>query len=129
MASIRRGFLTYPNRLEAIERAKYKDTESYICANCSHLFNREDINTDHIEPIGVFKNWEDFINKVFVTTDKLQVLCKECHKEKTREELKVMKKEKQLANRSIFQVIRDEWNDLEKESRILEESCGQENIC
>jgi len=124
MASIRRGFLTYPSRLKAIEKARYKNTESYICASCNHLFKREDINTDHKEPVGRFHNWEDFIEKVFVPSNKLQVLCTECHKEKTKIEMKKLreKKEKEfyLANRSIFQEIRDEQLELEKEPSIVE---------
>jgi hypothetical protein len=49
------------------------------------------IFVDHIEPIvghDGFKNWDTVIDRMFVEKDKLQLLCKECHNDKSREERK-----------------------------------------
>lgn len=44
---------------------------------------------DHVEPTGTLKTLEDlplFVARLFVGTDKLQVLCLTCHQIKTNKE-------------------------------------------
>lgn len=60
----------------------------YQCANCKLLWKREDCHGDHIDPVIApstgFIDWNTYIQRLFYT--KIQVLCKTCHKAKTKEE-------------------------------------------
>lgn len=117
IASIKRGFLTHPFRKVAIEKSRVAN--QFKCSKCSKLFSREMIQVDHIEPIAGFKNWNEFIARLFVGPDKLQVLCKKCHKEKTKKEVGFLRNQKKreiyLKNRTIFQALRDEQEELMKQ--------------
>lgn len=64
---------------------------SYKCKACTKLFSSKDIQVDHIVPIGngVYEGIEDakrFAELVYCSYDNLQILCKECHKVKSKEE-------------------------------------------
>lgn len=50
--------------------------------------------TDHIEPIGTHRSWDETIERMFVEVDRLQVLCKECHDQKTKAERDAARREK-----------------------------------
>ena len=123
MAGIRRAFLIHPYRLRALENAK-KYGNKYTCNDCYHQFERSQVTTDHIEQVGSFSSWDEFIERVFVTPDKLQVLCIRCHKKKTKKEMKKLRDKKKrkfyLETRTIFQEIRDEQEELEKQPSIIE---------
>lgn len=58
----------------------------YKCAICSSEFTSTNVQVDHIVPIGKGLDWNEFIEKLFCEKDNLQVLCKLCHKEKTKNE-------------------------------------------
>lgn len=61
------------------------------CAVCKSWFLQRQVSVDHITPAGTLKDYSDlpaFVEKLFVGVDKLQVLCDECHKEKTARERK-----------------------------------------
>lgn len=67
---------------------------SYPCSGCGKLFKGNEVNVDHIDPIGhgVFDKIEDtieFFNAVYCDESNLQILCKSCHKEKTAKEKKI----------------------------------------
>lgn len=52
---------------------------------------KDGVYVDHIEPVigeGGFKTWDLVIERMFVETEGLQVLCKECHTRKTKDERK-----------------------------------------
>jgi hypothetical protein len=56
-----------------------------LCAECQHLFNEEDTVVDHIEPCGPVSSWEEaaeFMRRLLVETDGMQVLCRQCHEGK-----------------------------------------------
>lgn len=63
---------------------------SYKCNRCSDMFGRAEIHVDHIDPvIPIGKKITDITFNVYfdrLFTDHLQVLCKLCHKAKTKEE-------------------------------------------
>ena len=44
------------------------------------------IFVDHIEPVGSFTDWDTYVRKLFCSEDNLQLLCKECHNRKTKNE-------------------------------------------
>lgn len=122
MAGIRRSFLDHPNRLLALEKAKRYD-DVYLCADCGHLFKKHKVVTDHVNAVGSFTNWDEFISRVFVEPDKLQVLCIKCHKKKTKEEMKIFKEERDqrnyLKSRTVFDEIREDQEKLMKEPSII----------
>jgi len=66
--------------------------EHYKCAACKDFFVARDVQVDHIKPVVEptkgFKDWWTYINRLYCEKDNLQVLCKECHKEKTNKERK-----------------------------------------
>lgn len=62
----------------------------YECAECNKHFVAVDVQVDHIDPVvdpkKGFQTWDKFIERMFVEIEKLQVLCKPCHKTKTDQE-------------------------------------------
>ena len=55
------------------------------CAVCKTAFNRWEVQVDHIKPRALFKNPEDAD-----TMGNLRVLCTDCHRAKTKTDLKVL---------------------------------------
>lgn len=58
----------------------------FTCAKCREAFDRKDVHVDHIDPVGSFQNWDDYIERLFCPASNLQILCAPCHKRKTKEE-------------------------------------------
>lgn len=66
------------------------------CAECENIFPRKETDVDHINPkipvtgpVYLSNGWLDFNSlreSYLVTRDELQVLCKVCHKRKTKKE-------------------------------------------
>lgn len=91
---LRRAWMRSPERGIALQNAyvcklkneQGREVKMYRCANCLGLFPAKEVDVDHIENLGSIKSFHDvgvFCERLFVTSDKLQVLCKPCHKEKT----------------------------------------------
>jgi len=83
------------NTLNAAKTEKRKNSKTgrmaqhYRCAGCGEEFVATEIEVDHIIPIAStdgFTTWDTFIERLFCDSDNLQVLCKACHKEKTKRE-------------------------------------------
>lgn len=105
--ALRRVSRWVPAKQEAMRRAqvrlevgktkkgKPKYRVFYKCLKCKGLFKREEVNADHISPIinpiTGFKDWNEYINNLFCTYEKLQILCIECHKIKTNQEKEIRK--------------------------------------
>lgn len=95
---IRAGFRRFPAKYEALNNAKAgkrtneatgRMAEHYKCAKCKQEFTAKDVQVDHIKPVvppSGFTTWDDFISRLFCSATNLQVLCKECHKIKTKKE-------------------------------------------
>lgn len=96
LSGLGRAWMFWPPRLEAKKRAKHPSKPGwYICEICKQ--EREKIEIDHkipcIRPADGFTSWDDYIKSRFVeTADKLQSLCHECHREKSKRENKERKK-------------------------------------
>lgn len=64
--------------------------QHYACAICNKEFVAADVQVDHIEPVvdpvKGFVSWDIYIDRMFCELNKLQVLCKPCHKIKTDKE-------------------------------------------
>ena len=67
-------------------RAK-RDAIRYQCDYCREIFPQSCIDVDHKIPIGRFSELEEigeFAARMYCSYDNLQILCNECHNEKTR---------------------------------------------
>ena len=71
----------------------------YECNHCNNLFSQKEVEVDHapvtVVPFEIL--WyqltiEDYYHRVYNLST--QVLCKQCHKEKTKSELKLRKEAK-----------------------------------
>lgn len=62
----------------------------HLCSMCDRLYAKKDMRADHIhpvvDPVEGFKNWDTYIERMFVEADMMQPICIHCHKEKTAEE-------------------------------------------
>ena len=61
----------------------------YKCAKCLGIFPTAEVQVDHIDPVvplSGFNTWDELINRIFCEKEGFQVLCTECHKNKTHEE-------------------------------------------
>ena len=72
--------------------------EHYLCASCGGFFVARDVQVDHIDPVVSpeegFQDWWTYFNRLYCEADNLQVLCKQCHKDKTNAERKERMKNK-----------------------------------
>lgn len=67
------------------DRCKIK----YRCAMCKLLFRKKEIQLDHIEPVIPIEGRDDlegFASRLLCYEEGWQVLCKNCHKDKSNEE-------------------------------------------
>lgn len=93
---LRAGVRKWPNKWKALERARKgqgvnaatgRKAMLYTCATCSKLYTAKGVEVDHIvpvvDPVVGFTTWDNYIARLFCSTDNLQVLCKPCHKAKT----------------------------------------------
>ena len=71
------------------KNGKDKYLVHHECAKCEKLFRPNEVQVDHIEPVMPSHypfSWDSFITRLF--QGDLQVLCKRCHKIKTKREAK-----------------------------------------
>ena len=80
-ATLREAFLDIRRNKKSKRQAKH-----YLCAICGEAFPSTGVQVDHIVPIGRNLSWNEFIEALFCEKENLQVLCKPCHKIKTKEE-------------------------------------------
>lgn len=92
-SGLRRMWMKYPVKQEALkasrrpfEGADKRTKWEYRCVDCNTWFKGKDIQVDHIEPVGSLRDYADLpraVKNLFCELDNLQVLCKECHQNKT----------------------------------------------
>lgn len=96
---LRSGTRRWPPKYETLNDAKTTKkinpktkrlAQHYRCAACLKEFTATSIEVDHIRPVvnpaKGFTSWDDFIDGLFCDKSNLQVLCKPCHKIKTKKE-------------------------------------------
>lgn len=72
--------------------ARSTDSEGYLfCEKCKQRTPKHHI--DHIIPVGSPLS-DGFVKRLFVSSSGLQALCKQCHKIKSKEDQKLLKKDK-----------------------------------
>jgi 5-methylcytosine-specific restriction endonuclease McrA len=75
----------------------------YHCAKCKNVFQRKEVQIDHISPmipVGVSPvnmTLEEVYRRCWVLSGQLQVLCKECHSAKSKIENKARREIKKLS--------------------------------
>lgn len=63
----------------------------YQCESCEAWSDRKGVSVDHIIPCGALNDYRDlpgFVKRLFCEPKDLQILCTECHAEKTAKEKK-----------------------------------------
>jgi 5-methylcytosine-specific restriction endonuclease McrA len=66
--------------------------KQYVCASCKATFAGNEVQVDHIKPVLRIQesvhdlDYNMLVKRIFCNPRNLQVLCKECHKTKTKEE-------------------------------------------
>lgn len=64
----------------------------YRCAVCQKLYVASDVQADHVKPVvdptKGFVSWDVFIDRLFCEIENFQILCRNCHKNKTSNEKK-----------------------------------------
>ena len=101
ISALRAYMKRFPPKWKALEQAKVgrkinkrsgRLAEHYLCASCGGFFIARDVQVDHIDPVVSpeegFQDWWTYFNRLYCEADNLQVLCKQCHKEKTNAERK-----------------------------------------
>lgn len=77
----------------------------YKCNCCMGEFPASEVQVDHIQPvIDPFKgfiSWDEVVNRLFCEADGYQVLCTECHKNKTTVERQQAKERKDNAKQRV----------------------------
>lgn len=82
---VKQGARTY-KKIGLFKNGKPKKKTLYKCNYCKKAFSSKEVQVDHIDAIGKFNgDWNDYIERMFCDIANLQVLCKECHKKKTKE--------------------------------------------
>jgi 5-methylcytosine-specific restriction endonuclease McrA len=94
LAGLGKAWMFWPPRNEVKRRCKHPTKAGwFICEMCKG--EREKLDVDHIvpciKPSEGFTSWDAYIEARFVTADKLQGLCKDCHKKKTKDENRLRK--------------------------------------
>lgn len=100
MMGLGKSWMMWGPRNEVKHRCKVPGKSGwYKCEECYE--ERERIEIDHINPVvqpkDGFTTWDQYILSKFVEADKLQALCHECHKAKTKKENAVRRETKKCA--------------------------------
>lgn len=93
IATLRRSSYRLRARTDALKEAKTA-RNCYTCCKCKNTFGRKDIQMDHKIPVVPLNGWvsfDSFIERLYVEKDGFQVMCRICHKEKTKGEAAIRK--------------------------------------
>jgi hypothetical protein len=110
---LRGGMRRFPAKYETLNAAfsatkenpkTKRQAKHYRCNICKGEFPGKDIEIDHIEPVVDpdvgFVSWDLFIERLYCKMENLQAVCKECHKEKTKNE-RTSRKSKRISETGI----------------------------
>lgn len=76
-------------KTEKMDRRIHRHRFEYKCAVCKKFHKATQVQVDHIIPCGSLNCYEDlprFVSTLFCEEDNLQVICIECHNQKTNQE-------------------------------------------
>lgn len=99
ISALRAAFRRWPPKFVVLKAAATekrinplsgREAMHYRCAACGNDFPMKQVQVDHKKPVVDLKkgfvDWNTFIDRLYVEARKLQVLCKPCHKAKSKEE-------------------------------------------
>jgi hypothetical protein len=97
---LRRASYRWPGRYKALSAGKIGRNQ-YICKECGpdKVYGKKDIQLDHIEPVVPVTGWEGFdsyIDRMFVDEVGYQVLCRDHHLKKSKNENEQRKDNKKV---------------------------------
>lgn len=79
----------WPAKQETLVAARVSRNQ-YQCAKCGLLFPRKLVQIDHVRPVvdpaTGFVSLDEYVKRLLVPANKLQVLCKPCHYAKSASE-------------------------------------------
>lgn len=87
-AGLGKVWMWWPPRNEVKKRCKVNGKSGWFACEICHK-ECERLDVDHIMPVvpvSGFTTWDHYIASRFVTADKLQGICRDCHKAKTKQE-------------------------------------------
>lgn len=85
--ALRQAFKRYYSKNECKKNARV-ERGKYQCAQCKDLFKENETECDHREPVvpldkpGKEQSMDEYVDRLFVEADMLDLLCKTCHKSK-----------------------------------------------
>jgi hypothetical protein len=100
VSALRSASNRYPPKYTA-KKAAWLERGKYLCAGYNKKPHKvgasikvgkkrvNNVSVDHISPVigpEGFVDWNTFIGRLFCTADNLQVLCKDCHDRKSKDE-------------------------------------------
>lgn len=106
ITKLRRISLYWPARQECLNASKI-ERGVFRCNHCKMGFGRKEINIDHIDPvvkITGFINWDDYISKLFCDSSMMQILCLQCHSNKTLTEGFIREAHRQKQKKSVKKI-------------------------
>lgn len=96
--------MRWPPRNECLSKAKTRRKKNkktnrlaqhYKCNKCKKDFTLKEVVVDHIHPVidpkRGFVSWDEYIDRMFPDISGFQILCQNCHKEKSNMENKQRK--------------------------------------
>lgn len=87
-AAARRIFGWSPEKRKAFVKVSHGDM-MFRCEKCTVAYDKKELHVDHklpVMPLQGFDNWDAYFNRLFCPVNGLQILCKQCHKIKTKSE-------------------------------------------
>lgn len=93
-SKLRSGFTRWPPKYDVLLDARRKYTGKskaqkweFQCALCRDWYAQKNVEVDHIVACGPLRTFADlpvFVERLYCGKEGLQVVCKPCHKEKTK---------------------------------------------
>jgi hypothetical protein len=95
-SSMRKEWMSWPVKFAVIQSQSVRVELSngrmktlIRCNHCRSLFDRKDIQCNHIEPVGALRSTkrqdiEEYRMRMFCSKSNLEALCKECHQTHTK---------------------------------------------
>lgn len=86
--------------MQGTNPATGRQAKLYRCKVCEGLFPQSSMEINHIVPVvpvDGFDSWDGVVERLFCEKDKLEALCKPCHKGITKEENQQRKENKKNA--------------------------------
>jgi 5-methylcytosine-specific restriction endonuclease McrA len=116
-SALRKASNRWPPKYEALENARRpsqtdnkRQRWEYLCAACRKWHAGKDVSVDHIEPAGSLRVFEDiapFAQRLFVRSEKLQILCERCHTIKTAQDREEAKRKAAIPQENVLKKRRN----------------------